>query len=184
MPRIEVRRTYLELRSPAELRPAHCEEPGLRLEHLAEPAPPLARYLYETVGTAWRWVDRLGWSDAEWRAHLAQPGVSLHVLYRDTTPIGYFELVRGGEAGAEIEIAYLGLLAEWHGRGYGKHLLTQAAEQAFASGAERVWLHTCTLDHPSALANYRARGFQLFREESYTIEGALEEALGEPPQRQ
>jgi ribosomal protein S18 acetylase RimI-like enzyme len=172
MPKVQVKRTYLELLSLAELQPATCGEEGLRLEHVAEPTPALARWLYETVGAAWHWDDRRGWSDDEWRAQLARPGVSLHVLYHGTSPIGYFELAAA--AGGEVEIAYLGLLPGHHGRGYGKHLLTRAAEQAFASGAQRVWLHTCTLDHPAALANYRARGFRPFREELYEAEPASE----------
>jgi len=168
MPSVEVKRTYLELRSPAELCPARSREPDLRLERVAAPTPALARWLYESVGSTWRWVDRLGWSDAEWRVHLARPEVSLHVLHRKNSPIGYFELA--GAADGAVEIAYFGLLAEHHGRGYGKHLLTLAAECAFASGAQRVWLHTCSLDHPFALANYRARGFRPFREEFYEVE--------------
>jgi len=179
MPKIQVKRTYLELRSPAELRPARCAEPALRIERVTEPTPALARWLYETVGAAWHWNDRRGWSDEEWRAWLARPGVSLHVLSRYTSPIGYFELAAG--AGGEVEIAYLGLLPGHHGRGYGKHLLTLAAEQAFASGAQRVWLHTCTLDHPSALANYRSRGFRPFREELYEA-GTASQASSPPRQ--
>lgn len=170
MPTIQVKRTYLELRSPAELRPARCAEPGLRLEHVASPAPALARWLYQAVGAEWRWHDRLAWNDDAWRSRFAGPGVSLHVLYRDASPIGYFELACA--ASGDVEIAYLGLVGEWLGRGYGKHLLTLAAEQAFAVGAQRVWLHTCTLDHPAALANYRARGFRPFREELYEVERA------------
>ncbi len=79
---------------------------------------------------------------------------------------GYFEL-RNCEDGS-VEIAYFGLLPEFLGRGLGKHLLTCATEQAWADGANRVWLHTCTLDDPAALPNYLKRGFRPFRTEKYT----------------
>jgi GNAT superfamily N-acetyltransferase len=86
------------------------------------------------------------------------------MTYDDQTA-GYFEL-RKCEDGS-TEIAYFGLLPAFIGRGLGKHLLTSATEQAWADGAKRVWLHTCTLDDPSAMPNYLKRGFRPFRTELY-----------------
>jgi GNAT superfamily N-acetyltransferase len=83
-------------------------------------------------------------------------------------PAGYFELKRHPDQ--SIEIAYFGLLPEYIGRGWGKYLLTEAVRTAWSMGPQRVWLHTCTLDHPAALPNYLRRGFQPFREEVYTAE--------------
>jgi GNAT superfamily N-acetyltransferase len=81
---------------------------------------------------------------------------------------GYFEL-RKCEDGS-IEIAYFGLMPQFIGRGLGKHLLTRAVEQAWAARANRVWLHTCTLDDPAALPNYLKRGFKPFKTEYYRTE--------------
>jgi GNAT superfamily N-acetyltransferase len=81
---------------------------------------------------------------------------------------GYFEL-RKCEDGS-IEIAYFGLLQRFLGRGLGRHLLTCAAEQAWADGANRVWLHTCTLDDPAAMPNYLKRGFRPFETETYSVD--------------
>lgn len=67
-------------------------------------------------------------------------------------------------AGENVEIAYFGLLPQFIGKGFGGHLLTRAVEQAWAMGARRVWVHTCTLDGPAALANYQARGFRIYKE--------------------
>jgi GNAT superfamily N-acetyltransferase len=83
-------------------------------------------------------------------------------------PAGYFEL-RKCEDGS-TEIAYFGLLPAFLGRGLGKHLLTAATEQAWAEGANRVWLHTCTLDDPAALPNYLKRGFKPCKTEKYEVE--------------
>src|SRR5207302_10488113 len=93
--------------------------------------------------------------------------ISFWVMYRQGAPVGYFELRRDTDA---VEIVYFGLLPEFVGRGLGKALLTVAVRRAFELGAARVWLHTCTLDHPAALPNYLARGFKEYHKESYTIE--------------
>lgn len=166
MPPVEVTRTYLEMRSPRDLRPAARPADQPRLERIGACTGTLFRYLYAEVGRAYHWTDRLSWTDEQVQAHLANPAVSLWLLSSGTTPAGYFELRDHGDR--SVEIAYFGLLPDFVGRGWGGHLLTRAAEEAWALGPERVWLHTCTLDHPAALPNYVKRGFRPFREEVYT----------------
>jgi GNAT superfamily N-acetyltransferase len=163
----EVKRTYLEMSAPSDLRPARSPDPAARVERVDGCPASFFRYLYVEVGRAYHWVDRLGWSDDEIRRHLADPCVSLWLLTVRSAPAGYFELKEGDEG--SVEIAYFGLLPDFIGRGYGKHLLTEAVERAWALGARRVWLHTCSLDDPAALPNYRARGFQPYREETYSV---------------
>jgi len=153
MPRIEVTRTYLELLKPGDLVAAPSSDPRLRLERVDECPASFHRYLYAEVGRAYHWVDRLEWTDEETLAYLASPGVTLWVLYCGGAPAGYF-----------------GLLPEFTRRGFGKHLLTEAVRLAWAQGARRVWLHTCTLDDPAALPNYVARGFRPFRTEGYATD--------------
>ncbi len=94
--------------------------------------------------------------------------MSLHLLTLAAAPAGYFELEAHADASAEI--VYFGLLPEFHGRGLGGFLLSEAVREAWATGAPRVWLHTCTLDSPAALPNYLARGFRPFKEERYVAE--------------
>jgi GNAT superfamily N-acetyltransferase len=168
VPRVEVLRTYLELAGPHALRPAPCPDPRARVERILECPPSFFRYLYEEVGRRYHWLDRLEWSDEELAARLADPAISLHLLTVTGSPAGYFELER--EDDGAFQVAYFGLLPEFLGRGLGKYLLTRAAEEAFALGASRVWLHTCTLDDPAALPNYLARGFRKTREETYIAE--------------
>ena len=162
---VEVTRTYLQMETAGELKSAKIADDRIRVERAANCPASFYRYLYAEVGRLYHWVDRLSLTDDEIRAHLAQPGVSVWVMYYEGSPAGYFELKR--YADGSIEIAYFGLLQEFIGRGLGKHLLTCAAEEAWATGANRIWLHTCTLDDPAAMPNYLKRGFKPFRQEVY-----------------
>lgn len=158
-------RTFLEMRDPSVLRPARVPEVAFAIEPL-DPCPPAVwRFLYIEVGRRHRWIDRLDWTDEQARAYLDDPAVSLWLLTVDSEPAGYFELRRDSEGG--IEIAYFGLMHAFQGRGLGGHLLSVAAQEAWALGATRVWLHTSTLDHPAALPNYLNRGFEVVRSENY-----------------
>lgn len=162
MSTVTVTTTYLELPSRAHFRPAFSTIPELQLIEAREPLPAFYRFLYATAGRDYHWTDRLGWSDAQLGAYLAQPSVSVLVLYLRGTPAGYVELNSAAtEPGTEV--AYFGLFPPFHGRGLGKHLLSRGVERAYADGAQRVWVHTCTLDGAYALANYQARGFVPYR---------------------
>jgi len=173
--RTAVRTTYLELLHPGALRPAprpaECE-----LVRAEVPSPELNRFFYTAVGSEWYWHDRLRWSWAEWQALLSREGYQTWFALCRGTPAGYFELDLTRPPDAEV--AYFGLLPSFTGRGIGGWLLSQAADQGFAAGAGRVWLHTCSLDHPAALANYLARGFTVYREDQREIE--LPDLLREP----
>jgi GNAT superfamily N-acetyltransferase len=164
---IEVTRTYLEMCRPSELRPARSTDPQIRIELQPDCTVALFRFLYREVGRDYYWTDRLPWTEPEIRAYLAEPGVSFWLMTHNQEPAGYFELKKC-EDGA-IEIAYFGLLQKFIGRGLGKHLLTAAVEQAWADGASRVWLHTCTDDDRAALPNYLKRGFKPYKTETYLV---------------
>lgn len=169
---IEVTRTYLEMRDPSELQAARTDDPRVRIEQLLDCSPSFYRHLYVEVGRNYHWTDRLPWTEEEIVAHLSQPEITLWLMTCGDASTGYFEL-RGCEDGS-VEIAYFGLLSDFLGRGLGKHLLTCAAEQAWALGTNRVWLHTCTLDDPAALPNYLKRGFKPFKTETYSVDRAME----------
>jgi GNAT superfamily N-acetyltransferase len=164
---IEVTRTYLEMTDSSELVPSKTETPGVRVERALRCPPSFFRYLYAEVGRNYRWTDRLPWTDEQARARLADPRVSVYVLYVEGSPAGYFELERHDDGSCEI--AYFGLLPEFVGRGLGKHLLTVATETAWSEKPTRVWLHTCTLDDPAALPNYVRGGFRPFKTEVYRV---------------
>lgn len=174
MPLTEVTRTYLEMTSLEQLRPVPPPDPAPRIERVGGCPVSFFRYLYVEVGRAFHWTDRLEWSDQVIRDYLASPDVSLWLMTWEAAPAGYFELKRHEDA--SVEVAYFGLLPEFIGRGWGKYLLAEAVNGAWALKPPRVWLHTCTLDHPAALPNYLQRGFRPYREERYTVE-----VLTQPP---
>lgn len=160
-------RTYLEMTDPSALEGAPAPEAGAAVERVEQADPGQWRFLYTEVGRQYHWVDRLAWTDEEIRAYLADPALELWILRAGGEPAGYFELRK--HADEAVEIAYFGLLPAFVGRGFGKFLLTQAVERAWARGAARVWLHTSSLDHPSAFPNYLARGFSVWKQETYDV---------------
>ena len=166
---MRVTRTYLELTSAAGFRPAFGAFPEVTVERVAHPTPALYRHCYRTVGGEWQWRDRWDWTDGEIAQHLAQPEITLHLARRQEDLLGWYEL-RGVPDDGSVEIAYFGLFPAAIGRGLGKHLLSCAVRDAWAAGACRVWLHTCTLDHPAAVPNYVARGFVPYFTEDYEVD--------------
>lgn len=165
---IEVRRTHLQMASPDQLNGGYVEGDEVRIERVENCPAHFFRYLYAEVGRNWNWYERLPWTDDELRARLALAGLSLYVMYVGGAPAGYVELLQCDDGSTEI--AYFGVMPEFIGNGFGKHLLTFGVERAWQDGAKRVWLHTCTLDAPQAMPNYLKRGFVVFKEETYAIE--------------
>ena len=166
---MRVTRTYLELRSPGQFRPAFGTFPDIAVAHIADPAPDLYRQCYQTVGEAYHWRDRWNWTDQEIHAHLADPAIAFFLARRGNAVAGYYELRRVSEEDS-VEVAYFGVAPAEVGRGLGKHLLSCAVRDAWALDPARVWLHTCTLDHANALPNYLARGFVPYKQEEYEVD--------------
>lgn len=156
------------MRDRAQLKAVARPDPALALTRAEIPSPALNRFLYTSIGGAWHWHDRLGWTWAQWMNWLDNDYVETWVLALRGTPAGYFELHK--QTRDEVEIAYFGVAQEFLGRGYGGYLLSAAIERAWDTGARRVWVHTCSLDHAAALANYKARGMSVFSEETVNKE--------------
>ena len=166
---MQATRTYLQLTGPAQFKDAFGDFPDITLAHVPIPPPKLYRHCYRTVGEAFHWFDRWDWTDDQITAHLVDPNIQLHVAVRDGNLAGWYELRRVPEDDS-VEIAYFGIVAVEFGRGFGKHLLSCAVRDAWALKPGRVWLHTCTLDHPNALPNYVKRGFAPYRTEVYEVD--------------
>ncbi|MCX3059309.1 GNAT family N-acetyltransferase [Streptomyces beihaiensis] len=173
MSNVTVTTWSLEQTSPADLRPAAAPQgDGVRIVRSEVPSPEFSRFLYASVGGDIAWIDRLGWSYAQWRETLERPGTETWVAYEKGTPAGYVELA--GQDDGAVEIVYFGLIPAFRGRRIGGHLLSYGAARAWdlaerwpgRTPTKRVWLHTCSLDGEHAMANYERRGFRLFGTET------------------
>lgn len=163
--------TYLEMTSPAQrATPPGRAEPTavLRAER---PTLSFYRYLYDTVGADWNWYARRQLSGEALAAIVHDDRVEVFVLYVRGVPAGFVELDRRVEA--EVEIAYFGLVPEYIGRGLGPFLLDRALGRAWSRHPRRVWLHTCSLDHPKALTVYQRAGFSVYDREVEHVDAEL-----------
>jgi ribosomal protein S18 acetylase RimI-like enzyme len=153
--RVSVRRTHLELRRPSELRPGRPSAEPVELRRRRPISAVEYLELYALVGELWLWRDRLIWSEAELERYLASPDVHVWSAHVRGATAGYFELRQHTDR--SVEMMYFGLAPAFMGRGIGGWLLTRAAHEAFALGAPRIVLNTCTLDAPQALPTAMTR---------------------------
>jgi GNAT superfamily N-acetyltransferase len=161
MPEPPVVVTYLALDDPAAIRPAAPPRVSAEIARVYPPDGEICRTLYMSVGGAYAWTDRLDDDDDAWQAYAER--VETWVATVGAERAGYAELLPEDDGG--VQITYFGLLQPYQGLGLGGHLLTFALRRAFELG-NRVWLHTCNLDGPYALANYEARGLVAYRTET------------------
>ncbi len=161
--------TYLQMNERPKSAPVHPPTIGLpiALLHAEKPNVDFYRYLYNAVGESWIWYERREMSDATLATIIEDPLVEIYVLYLGGSPAGYAELDRREED--QIELAYFGLLPDFTGRGIGKWLLDCAIDTAWRHEPNRLWLHTCTLDHPAALRLYQRAGFEPYKQETKHI---------------
>ena len=155
--------THLQMFSRDRLRPRPKPRPDVAVDRVAEPSPEINRFFYIAIGGDWHWRDRLPWSDADWKFYVERPAFETWVVRVGDDLAGFFELER--QSGGDVEIVYFGLLPAFVGNGLGGWALSEAIDRAWAGGANRVWVHTCDLDHPAALGNYLARGFEVYKAE-------------------
>ena len=159
--------TYLEMCSPQALRPKRCADPRFRVEEATVKQWEFNRFLYLLVGRDWFWNDKRAWTDQQWQIYAEADGLRTFAAYYGGSVAGYYEMRADGVGG--VEIAILGLAPKFLGRGFGGALLTHALEEGWRARPTRVWLHTCTLDHPAALPNYQARGMTVYRVDTVQV---------------
>ena len=164
----KIERNYLEINSISDLNDSNTSPEGYLVE-LIQPADfQLNKFFYKNVGKKHHWVDRLIWTDKQWIEYTSDKKVKTYVLKRYKDLAGYFELIIHKDKN-EVEIAYLGLLEEYLNKKLGSYLLSSAIKNSFLSNPQRVWVHTCSLDHKNALINYTARGMKIFKKEKITL---------------
>ena len=164
----KIERNYLEISSLGDLNDSVISSEDY-LVSLVEPADfQLNKFFYKNIGKNHNWVDRLIWTEKKWIEYTCDEKVKTYILKKKNDLAGYFELIFHKEKN-EIEIAYLGLLKEYHNKRLGSYLLSSAIKNSFLIKPSRVWVHTCSLDHKNALQNYLSRGMKIFKKETISI---------------
>ena len=164
----KVKRSYLEIKTLQDLKKVP-EPPADYSLNLLDPINfQLNKFFYKNIGKKHRWVDRLVWMESQWIDYISNEKVKTYVLKHKDDLAGFFELIFHTEK-REVELAYFGLLEEYQNKKLGSYLLCEAIKISFDSNINRVWAHTCTLDHKNALSNYIARGMKIFKTESIVI---------------
>jgi GNAT superfamily N-acetyltransferase len=158
--------TSLEMTARPVLR--SMPDSRLRLVRWKSPALDKYRVLFRRVGELWMWFSRAVMPDEALQAILGDPAVEVYAV-ADAAGIEVGLLELDFRVDRVCEISFLGLIPELTGAGHGRWLMAQALMLAWRTRIERVWVHTCTLDHPSALNFYRAQGFTAFRRELETF---------------
>ena len=165
---IKVERNYLEINSLENLNYSAKPNDNCNLHLVDPPDFQINKFFYKQIGKDHRWSDRLVWNDQKWIKYVENHKVKTYVLKDKEDLIGYSEQIFHFEE-KNCEIAYFGILQEYYGKKYGGFLLSQAIKNAFINEIERVWLHTCSLDHEFALKNYQARGMKIFKSETINL---------------
>lgn len=160
---VETTVTYLEMTAPPQRRSTMAPVGKLAILRAEHPTVSFYRYLYNTIGEAWTWTDRRQLDDEALRAIIHAPLVEIYVLYVAGVPAGYVELDRRRED--NVELAYFGMVPEFMGRGLGSYFLDWGIWAAWAHEPARVWVNTCTLDHPRALPLYQRAGFVAYKQQ-------------------
>ena len=164
----KIERNYLEINSLTDLNDSNTSPEGYLVELIQPVDFQLNKFFYKNVGKKHHWVDRLIWTDKQWIEYTSDKKVKTYVLKRYEDLAGYFELIIHKDKN-EVEIAYLGLLEEYLNKKLGSYLLSSAIKNSFFCNPQRVWVHTCSLDHKNALINYTARGMKIFKKETITL---------------
>ena len=164
----EIKRNYLEIKSLNELAEVSKSLDVYSINFLDPPNFQLNKFFYKNIGKDHHWVDRLVWSEKEWIDYVCNEKVSTYILKKEEDVCGFFELIFHKDKN-EFEIAYFGLLKEFHNKKLGSFLLSFAIKKCFEKKINRVWVHTCSLDHDNALKNYLSRGMKIYKRETVFI---------------
>ena len=164
----EIERNYLEISSINDLNESSISPVGYIIEIINPANFQINKFFYKNVGKKHKWIDRLIWTENQWIDYVSSENVKTYVFKYKNDLVGFFELISHTEK-KEVEIAYFGLLEEFQNKKLGSYLLSKAIQKSFKENTNRVWVHTCSLDHKNALNNYLARGMKIFKTEKIRI---------------
>ena len=124
----------------------------------------LNKFFYKQIGIDHYWRDRLIWSDKDWSEYVENKNLETHILKKKDALVGFYEQ-EYHHGSNEVELINMGILKDFRGHKLGSMLLNHAIASASRKNPNRMWVHTCSLDHKYALQNYQTKGFEIFKEE-------------------
>ena len=166
---ITVDRNFLEINSINNLKRSNIPGSNFKITQVNPPDFQLNKFFYKQIGKKYRWIDRLVWEDKKWIDFVENSKVKTFILKDSNNMVGFYETIHDITKN-HAEIAYFGILEEYFGKKCGGYLLSEAIANLFEDGINRVWLHTCSLDHKNALKNYLARGMKIFKSEKISLD--------------
>ena len=122
------------------------------------------KFFYKQIGKDHFWRDRLVWTNKQWLKYSSNPLLDTWILEdNNNNLIGYYEIEKHDNK--EFELINMGILSEYRSKSFGSLLLNHVLKKSLENNADKVWVHTCSLDHKFALANYLSKGFKVFKKE-------------------
>ena len=159
-----ISRTYLEIKSLKDLNEVRKPEGNYSIILVKPNDFQLNKFFYKQIGKDHFWRDRLVWTDKQWLKYSSNPLLETWILKNNRNDlIGYYEIEKHNNK--QFELINMGILSDYRSKGFGSLLLNHVLKQSYNNKAEKVWVHTCSLDHKFALANYLSRGFKIFKKE-------------------
>mgnify|MGYP002632031846 CR=1 FL=1 len=160
--------THLQMTAPAQVAAPQLPRGGLALRRVTNPQVDWYLRLYRAVGEDWLWATRLFLTERDLAAIIQDPAITIYAICDGEREIGIVEL--DWREAPDCEVVFFGLVADALGQGLGRWAMAEVQRLAFSNGARRLWLHTCTLDHPGAVQFYQAQGFHAFMREIEIME--------------
>ena len=160
----KIRRFFLELKKNTKQIKSLTLPGNLKILIEADKDININKFFYRQIGKDHFWRDRLLWSDKEWKKYLDNKNLETSIVKINDEYVGFYEQ-EYHEYKNEIELIQMGVLKEYQGKKIGSYLLKYIIHRAFDRNIERLWVHTCSLDHKHALNNYLSKGLSIFKEE-------------------
>ena len=160
--------THLEMLPPYRLSPSFDMEPGYSFSHIENVAIADYRQIYNEIGMDWHWVNRRHMSDGDLSAIIHKPTTEVFFLKQNNRIIGFTEFNLAPFP--DVEIVFVGLVSEFIGHGLGKAILSAGLDYLYSKNPQRIYIQTCSLDHPNAISMYQRFGFKAFSRQNVLLE--------------
>ena len=160
----KVQRFFLELKKDQKLNQSIIFPKNVKIHVETEKDININKFFYRQIGKDHFWRDRLLWSDKKWQKYINNKNLETGIMKINDEFVGFYEQ-EFHENKNEIELIQMGILKEYQGKKLGSYLLKYIIQNIFSRNIERLWVHTCSLDHKNALSNYLSKGLKIFKEE-------------------